>query len=324
MEITRRRVVTTAAGGILAASLCPALGQTKLKVAGAHASPVENAWNSRLHDALKKAAAEGKIDYVFSEGIANSDYPRALRQYAEGGAQLIVGESYAVEREARQVAKDYPKTSFLMGSSGKADGDNFGVFGTWNHEAAYLTGILAGYLGKSGTFGSVGGYPIPEVNRLINAFRLGVKEKQPNAKFLVSFLGTWFDPAKAKEQGIAQIDGGADLLFGERIGTADAAKERGKLSVGSLLDYTPRYPKVVFANAVWYFDPILGAALADVAGGKPTGRDYSEYSFMSHGGNDIVFDASMAPADAVSAMEAKRTAIKSGSFKVPVEDAKPT
>ena len=161
------------------------------------------------------------------------------------------------------------------------------MFGTWNHESAYLTGILAGYLGKSGTFGSVGGYPIPEVNRLINAFRLGAKEKQPNAKFLVSFLGTWFDPAKAKEQGLAQIDGGADLLFGERIGTADAAKERGKLSIGSLLDYTPRYPKVVFANAVWYFDPILAAALADVAAGKPTGRDYSEYSFMSHGGNEL-------------------------------------
>jgi basic membrane protein A and related proteins len=45
---------------------------------------------------------------------------------------------------------------------------------------------------------------------------------------------------------------------------------------------------------------------------------------MSHGGNDIVFDASMIPTDAVTAMEAKRTAIKSGSFKVPVEDAKPT
>ena len=103
-------------GGILATGFRRAVAQTKLKVAGAHASPVENAsWNLRLHDALKKAAAEGKIDYVFSEGIANSDYPRALRQYAEGGMQLIVGESDAVEREARQVAKDYPKTSFLMG-----------------------------------------------------------------------------------------------------------------------------------------------------------------------------------------------------------------
>ena len=324
MKITRRCLLAVSAGVALPAVARPAFGQAEIKVAGAHASPVENAWNSRLHSALKEAAAEGKIEYVFSETIANTDYPRALRQYAEAGAQLIVGESYAVEREARQVAKDYPKIAFLMGSSGKPDGENFGVFGTWNHEASYLTGILAGYVSKTGTFGSVGGYPIPEVNRLINAFRLGVKENKPDAKFLVSFIGTWFDPAKAKEQGIAQIEAGADVLFGERIGTADAAKERGQLSIGSLLDYSPRYPGVVFANAIWYFGPILGAALADVAGGKPTGRDYSEYSLMAHGGNDIIFDASLVPAPAVTAMEAKRSAIKSGSLKVAVEDRQPT
>ncbi len=197
------------------------------------------------------------------------------------------------------------------------------MFGTWNHEAAYLCGVLSGYMGKTGAYGSVGGYPIPEVNRLINAFRGGVREHKPDAKFLVSFLGTWFDPAKAKEQGLAQIDAGADVLFAERIGTEDAAKARGKLAVGSLLDYGPRYPKTVFASAVWYFGPILEAALADVTAGKPTGRDYSEYSMMAHGGNDIVFDRSMVPADAVAAMEDKRSAIKSGKFKVPIEDQRP-
>jgi basic membrane protein A len=49
-----------------------------------------------------------------------------------------------VEREAREVAADYPETPFLMGSSGGPEGDNFGVFGTRNHEAAYLAGMLAG------------------------------------------------------------------------------------------------------------------------------------------------------------------------------------
>ncbi len=86
--------------------------------------------------------------------------------------------------------------------------------------------MLAAGLSKTGTFGSVGGYPIPEVNLLINAFRMGVKEVRPDAKFLNGFIGTWFDPPKAKEAAIAQIDAGADVLFGERIGTADAAKDK--------------------------------------------------------------------------------------------------
>ncbi|KQT85623.1 BMP family protein [Aurantimonas sp. Leaf443] len=324
--ISRRTLLAAGGAAGLALALPGRLASAAetVKVAGIHASPVENAWNSRLHEALQQAAKDGAIDYVFSEGVAGTDYARAMREYADGGAKLIVGESYAVEAEARQVAADYPDTAFLMGSSGGPAGDNFGTFGTWNHEAAYLAGMLAGKMSKTGTFGAVGAIPIPEVNNLINAFRSGVREVRPDARFLVGFIGTFFDPPKAKEAAMAQIDAGADILFGERIGTADAAQERGILSIGSLIDYTPRYPKTVFSNAMWYFRPILDGALADVAAGAKTGKDYSPFSFMKMGGNDIVFDASLTPAEAVPAMEEKRAAIKSGAFTVPVDNTEPS
>lgn len=321
---TRRTLLAGAAASlVLPASLRGARAADPVKVAAIHASPVENAWNSRIHAAMQAAAADGLIEYKFSEGVSATDYPRAMREYAEGGSQLIWGESYAVENEARAVAADYPKTAFLMGSSGGPSGDNFGVFGTRNHEAAYLTGMLAGKMSKTNTFGSVGGYPIPEVNLLINAFRMGVKEVNPDAKFLVGFIGAWFDPAKAKEAAVAQIDAGADILFGERIGTADGAKERGAKAIGSLIDYSPRYPGTVFANAIWNFRPTVDAIVADVAAGKPVGRDYTEYSFMKHGGNDIIFVAADVPAEAVPAMEAKKAEIKSGAFQVPIDETEP-
>jgi basic membrane lipoprotein Med (substrate-binding protein (PBP1-ABC) superfamily) len=192
-SVSRRRFLTASAAGGLALAAPRAFAAEKLKVAGIHASPVENAWNSRLHEALQSAAKDGIIEYVFSEGVSGTDYPRAMREYAEQGHKLIVGESYAVEAQARQLATDYPQTAFLMGSSGKPSGDNFGTFGTWNHEAAYLAGMLAAPLSKSGTFGTVGAIPIPEVNILINAFRSGVKEVRPDAKFLIGFIGTFFD-----------------------------------------------------------------------------------------------------------------------------------
>lgn len=317
--LIRRRTVL--AGGLVlgtATFLPHARAQAPLKVAGIHASPVENAWNSRLHEALQAAAKDGVIEYTFSEGVSATDYPRAMREYAEQGNKLIVGESYAVEREARQVAADYPDTAFLMGSSGEAAGDNFGVFGTWNHDGAYLAGMLAGKMTKSGVVGSVGAIPIPEVNMLINAFGAGVKEVNPDAKHLVSFIGTFFDPPKAREAGLAQIDAGADILFGERIGTADAAKERGIKSVGSLIDYTPRYPDTVFANAMWYFRPILDAAVADVNAGTAVGKSYTAFGLMKDGGSDIVYVKGVAPADAEAAMEAKRADIKAGKFEVPI------
>lgn len=323
--LSRRHVLMAGAATLT----MPAFGRLAraadpVKVAAVHASPVENAWNSRIHLAMRQAAEDGLIEYVFSEGVSATDYPRAMREYAESGVSLVWGESYAVEREARQVATDYPETAFLMGSSGGPQGDNFGVFGTRNHEAAYLAGMLAGRMSESNVFGSVGGYPIPEVNLLINAYRMGVQEVNPDATFLNGFIGAWFDPAKAKEAAKAQIDAGADILFGERIGTADAAAEHGIKAIGSLIDYTPRYPGTVFANAIWNFRPTVEAIVADIRAGNPVGRDYTEYSFMKHGGNDLIYVADEVPADSIPLMEEKQAAIKAGEFEVPINADEPT
>jgi len=321
---TRRQLIVGAAATLaLPAYVRRVNAQSVTKVAAVHMSPVENAWNSRIHLAFQEAAAAGEIEYEFSEGVAPTDYPRAMREYAESGVQLVWGESYAVEREAREVAADYPETAFLMGSSGGPAGDNFGVFGTRNHEAAYLAGMLAGRMSESNVFGSVGGYPIPEVNLLINAFRMGVKEVNADATFLNGFIGAWFDPARAKEAAIAQIDSGADILFGERIGTADAAQERGIKAIGSLIDYTPRYPGTVFANAIWNYGPTISAIAADIQAGNPVGRDYTEYSFMSYGGNELIYVADEVPADAIPPMEAKQAAIVSGEWNVPIDESEP-
>ena len=319
-HITRRTLLSTGAAlgatTLAAPSILRAQGSIP-KVAGIHASPVENAWNSVLHAAMVAADAEGAIEYSFSEGVSGTDYPRAMREFAEAGNVLIVGESYAVEREARTVAGDYPETAFLMGSSGEAAGDNFGVFGTWNWEAAYLAGMLAGRMTQTGIVGSVGAIPIPEVNMLINGFGDGVARTNPDATHLVSFIGTFFDPPRAREAGLAQIDAGADILFGERIGTADAAQERGIPAIGSLIDYTPRYPDTVFANALWSFRPLVDAALADAVAGNPVGKNYTPLSLMEDGGNDIAYVADRVPADAAAEMEEVRAAIKAGTFEVP-------
>ena len=324
LNSTRRTLLTGAAATLaLPVYFRRVNAQTTIRVVGVHASPVENAWNSRIHLAMQEAAAAGLIEYEFSEGVAATDYPRAMREYAESGVQLVWGESYAVEREAREVAADYPGTAFLMGSSGGPEGDNFGVFGTRNHEAAYLAGMLAGTMSESNVFGSVGGYPIPEVNLLINAFRLGVQEVNSDATFLNGFIGAWFDPARAQEAAIAQIDAGADILFGERIGTADGAQARGVKAIGSLIDYTPRYPDTVFANAIWNYGPTIAAIVADIQAGTPVGRDYTEYSFMSYGGNELIYVADMVPAGAIPAMEAKQAAIQAGEFDVPIDPEEP-
>ena len=132
--------------GVVGLALLPAaaLAQEKLKVAAVYTVPVEQQWVSASTRRSTRPRTRGEIEYVFSEKVANADYERVMREYAEKGNTLIVGESFAVEAAARKVAKDYPKVAFLMGSSGKPQEPNFAVFDNYIQEPAYLTGMIAG------------------------------------------------------------------------------------------------------------------------------------------------------------------------------------
>jgi len=106
MTLSRRTTLglALATATALFAWSAPAFAQTKIKVAAIYTVPVEQQWVSRIDKALKAAVARGEIEYVFSENVANADYERVMRQYAEKGHTFIVGESFAVEAAARKVA----------------------------------------------------------------------------------------------------------------------------------------------------------------------------------------------------------------------------
>ena len=266
-RLQRRHLITLAAALVVAVPGL-SLAQAKLKVAAIYTVPFEQQWVSRVHKALKAAEARGEIEYKASENVANADYERVMREYATGGNQLIVGESFAVEAAARKVAKDFPKTWFLMGSSGKPQAPNFSVFDNYIQEPAYLSGMVAGGVTKTNKIGMVGGFPIPEVNRLMHAFMAGAKEVNPKVEFTVSFINSWFDPPKAKEAAFAMIDKGADVLYAERFGVSDAAKEKGKLAIGNVINTQDKYPETVVSSALWNMEPTIERALKAVKDGK--------------------------------------------------------
>ncbi|MDX9699694.1 MAG: BMP family protein [Rhodocyclaceae bacterium] len=320
---------------LLSSSLALALGAAfpfgafaadRLKVAAIYTVPVEQQWVSRIHKALNAAQARGEVEYVFSENVSNADYERVMRQYAEAGNALVVGESFAVEAAARRVAKDYPETAFLMGSSGKPQAPNFSVFDNYIQEPAYLTGMYAGGLTQSNHIGMVGGYPIPEVNRLMHAFMDGARAVNPAVKFTVTFIGSWFDPPKAKEASFAMIDAGADVMYAERFGVSDAAKERGVLAIGNVIDTQPQYPDTVVASALWNMEPTIDKALEAVKAGSFQAEDYGRYSMMAFGGSELSALGTFAdkvPAELVEKVQAAEAAIRAGTLSVTVNDSEP-
>ena len=299
-----------------------------IKMAGIYTVPVEQQWVSRIHVAAEAAKAAGLVDYTYTENVANTDYPRVMREYCEAGVKLIVGEVFGAEAEAREVAAEYPDVGFLLGSSFPPDAaanPNLAVFDNYIQDAAYLSGIVAGGMTK-GNIGMIGGFPIPEVNRLMNAFMAGVRDVKPDATFQVAFIGSWFDPPKAKETAMAMIDGGADLLYAERFGVSDAAKERGVLAIGNVIDTQADYPDTVVASALWDFGPTLAKAIEALTAGTFQAADYGVYSSMKEGGCSLAalgtFEGKV-PAEIMAKVAEKEAAIKDGSFTVAIDDTEP-
>jgi basic membrane lipoprotein Med (substrate-binding protein (PBP1-ABC) superfamily) len=325
-NIWRKVLGTLAVAGVLAAGGAPASAQEPLKVAAVFETPIEEPWVNQIHVALLKAQDELGIEYVWSESVSASDFARVLRDYAEQGYGLIMGDSFGTERITRRVARDYPDIAFTFGSGIGPAEPNFAVFDNWIHEPAYLAGMIAGKLTKSNTIGAVAAMPIPEVNRLCNAFCAGAKEVNPAVACKFSFIGSFFDPPKAKEAAIAQIEDGVDVLYAERFGVIEAAAERGIPAIGNMSDQSALAPDTVVTSVVWDMWPTVRQVVGQVQAGVFTSQDFGQFSFMGKGGSFLApyhaWDAKL-PAEVKALIDERRQEIMDGNFRVEVDESAP-
>ena len=325
---SRRNFVKAGAAGVLAAALPLEAGAAgKTKVAAIFATPIEEPWDNQIHVALLKAKKDLGIDYKWSEKIATADFARVMREYAQGGYQLVLGDAFAAEREARRTAKDFPKTAFLFGSGAGPAEPNFGVFDNWIHEPAYLSGLIAGKMSKSNTVGAVAAMGIPEVNRLVNAFFAGAKDSNPKVKKKITFIGSFFDPPKAKEAALAQIEAGVDVIYAERFGVIEAARDKKILAISNMSDQSSIAADTVITGPVWDMWPTVNQAIKLVRAGVFSAQDFGDFSRMGKGGSYLAplhgWDAKL-PKDVMAMVEKKKAEILDGNFRVDVDEGTPS
>jgi len=307
----------------------PAVAQDEpLEVFAAFATAIEEPWDGVIHTALLEAEEAGQITYDFVDDIGYAgDMERILIEVAEEQApDIIFGDAFGNEEAVRRVARDYPEIAFVFGSGLGPSEPNLSVFDNWIHEPAYLSGLIAGSLTETGTIGVVAGYPVPEVNRIVNAFTIGVREMNEDAEVLVTFINSWFDPAAAKEAALAQVDAGADLLFAERFGVIEAAQENGLLAFGNMSDQNELAPETVVTGPVWNMTPTVQYVIAQVAGGTYTAQDLKDFSMMSKGGASLApfhdFEETLDP-ELIELVLTRQQEILDGLFRVPIDEEPP-
>ncbi len=242
----------------------------EIKAAFVYVSPVGDAGWTYMHDQGRKFIEQKYgIKTAYTENVAEGgDDERVIREYAEQGYDVIFTTSFGFMDATITVAKDYPDTIF-MHCSGYKTAKNVGTYFGRMYQARYLTGIVAGAMTKSNKIGYVAAVPIPEVIRGINAFALGVKKVNPDAKVYVVWTGTWYDPAKEKEAALSLISEGCDVIAQHQDSPAaqQAAEENGAYSIGYHSDMSKFAPKAHLTAAVWNWSVIYSYIIEEVMAG---------------------------------------------------------
>jgi basic membrane protein A len=282
----------------------------------------DNSWAASAYAALQAQKAKG-IETAFSESVKDSDAARVMREYVDKGYNIIVAHSFSFQDATFQVAGESPNANFVWAGGINKTAKNVGDYEQPFYQPAYLVGILAGYLSKSGHLGALYGFDIPACHSMGEAMLAGAKTVSPKATLTATAVGDWGDVSKAKEAGLAQVDtAGVDFWIGcgegPTLGTIEAAKAKGGYATGYVGDMSKLGPDVVLSSIVWNMNPIFDKMVEQTANGS-FNAPYYQYS-IKDGALDVVINpvlASKLSPEAKAALEKARADIIAGKLQVP-------
>jgi basic membrane protein A and related proteins len=275
----------------------------------------DGGWQQAFEEARVKmeAAMDTKIPYVESVGDDDTTVRPAAERYIQRGQNVILGTSFGQSQVFKALSEKYPDVAFLN-ASGTTNGPNLQSYYGRSYESHYLCGMVAGAMSKSGKLGFVAAHPFGVVNWVVNAYELGAKQTNPDAKLITLFTGSWDDPVKERAAAEALVDQGVDVI-GEHVNGPTpelVAQEHGIYSTAHHRDKTSYAPKANLCSSIWTWDKFLVPELKKIAAGGWKPNPYGAFLSIKEGGDDIVCCSSIVPAAVADKVKAARQAIING------------
>jgi basic membrane protein A and related proteins len=228
---------------------------TTFRVALLTPGPIsDQSWNGGAHQGLMRIRDSLGAEVSHVQTKTPADFEENFREYGSRGFDLVFGHGFEFQDAAKRVAPNFPATVYVTTSGNTSGGNVAGILFSFA-DASYLAGILAGTMSRSGTVGVIGGTELPPVKESFEAFARGVRSVRPNAQVLTAFIGNWDDVSAGKEQALAQIGRGADVIFQNAdaagLGVFQAARQRRNIYViGSNADQNSVAPEVTLGSVV--------------------------------------------------------------------------
>jgi basic membrane protein A and related proteins len=214
----------------------------------------DHSWNGGAYEGLLRIRDSLGASISHIQTKTPADFEENFRAYGAQGFNLVIGHGFEFQDAARRVAPLYPHTIYLT-TSGNVAGPNLAGMEFNFADASYVAGILAGGMSRSGVIGVIGGTELPPVKESFAAFERGARQANPRIRVLTAFIGNWDDVSAGKEQALAQINRGADVLFQNAdaagLGVFQAVRERaGVWVMGSNANQNSVAPDVTLGSVV--------------------------------------------------------------------------
>lgn len=160
--------------------------------------PEDSNWVS-AHDAgsvhLEKTLGDQVIVQRFAGVGTGDEAERAMEIAIKNGAEVIFATTASLITACRRVAARHPETKILNCSVNMPYAD-VRTYYSRIYEGKFISGAIAGAVSKRDTIGYIASYPIFGVPAGINAFALGAKLTNPNAKVRLEWSCVEGDPLK--------------------------------------------------------------------------------------------------------------------------------
>ncbi|MBW9147956.1 BMP family ABC transporter substrate-binding protein [Clostridium sp. CM028] len=275
---------------------------------------------------------EGEIEtFVIDNFQTEGDSYERLRELCEKDYDIIFTTCPSYLNITLRAALKYDNIKFFNCSPVKAFRNVSTYFGR-SHEPRFLLGLIAGAITKSNIIGYIDIYNETEVITGINAFALGVKTVNPNAKVTISWLNETGDINHSKEliQGLQRL--GADLIMqNDLTALGKGSRDFGLYSLKYSEKESKWIPEVNYALITWDWGQFYEKILRNIVNGSFKGifsTESKRVSFwwgMDSGLVDIIYSKHNVPIQTQKLVVIMRELIIENRFHTftgPVHDTK--
>jgi basic membrane protein A len=217
-------------------------------------SIADAAWNSGAYQGLLMIRDSLGVAISHVEARTPGEQEEQLRTYAAQGYDLIFAHGFEFQDAAERVAARFPDPVFVITSGQRLAGNVVPLIFRLS-EAAYLAGMVAGGLTRSGRIGYVGGIELPPVRLAQEAWEEGARAVNPAVQTRSTYLNTFDDAVAGREAALAMIRLGVDMLTHNAdaagLGVFQATRESpGVYVFGANADQSALAPDRVIGSAI--------------------------------------------------------------------------